>query len=290
MQLIDSHAHLDDRQYNNDRASVIEDIRASGITNVINIGADMRSSRASVKLAAEHDFIYATVGVHPHYAKSMTDESIAELKALAANPKVVAIGEIGLDYFRNNSPRDVQQYWFRKQLQLAKELNLPVVIHDRDAHADCIEILKSEIGFPKNESHCSKFFGKDEQPPARRSFSDGFCPETSNEGVLRGVMHCYSGSAEMAEQLINMGFYISFGGVVTFKNARVAIDALRMLPIDRLLIETDCPYLSPEPHRGERNTSAYMPLITQKVAEIKGLSYEEVCNITAENTRKLFGF
>ena len=253
MQLIDSHAHLDDKQYNSDRAEVISDIIAAGVTNVINIGADMRSSRASVALAAEYDFIYASVGVHPHYVKSIIDESIAELKSLAEHPKVVAIGEIGLDYYRNLSPKDVQQHWFRKQLHLAKELNLPVIIHDRDAHEDCIAILK-------------------------------------DENISNGVMHCYSGSAEMVKTLIDMGFYISFGGVLTFKNARVAVEALRAVPMDRLLIETDCPYLSPEPHRGQRNTSAYMPIIAQKAAEIKGINYEELCNITAENTRTLLGF
>ena len=253
MQLIDSHAHLDDKQYNNDRAAAIAEIRDSGVTNIINIGADMRSSRASAKLSNEHDFIYASVGVHPHYVNKITDENIAELRMLAANEKVVAIGEIGLDYYRNISPKDVQQLWFRKQLQLAKELNLPVIIHDRDAHEDCLNILK-------------------------------------DENISNGVMHCYSGSAEMARTVVDMGFYISFGGVITFKNARVAVEALRAIPMDRLLIETDCPYLSPEPHRGMRNTGAYMPLIAQKVAEIKGISYEEACEITASNTRDLFGF
>jgi len=253
MQLIDSHAHLDDKQYNFDRSEMISDIIAAGVTNVINIGADMRSSRASVKLAMEYDFIYAAVGVHPHYVSKMTNESIAELRTLATQPKVVAIGEVGLDYYRNLSPKSAQQGWFRKQLNLAKELNLPVIIHDRDAHEDTIEILK-------------------------------------DENISNGVMHCYSGSAEMAKQLVDMGFYISFGGVVTFKNARVALDALRAIPMDRLLIETDCPYLAPEPFRGQRNTSAYMPVIAEKVAEVKGTSYEEVCEATAENTRKLFRF
>jgi len=253
MQLIDSHAHLDDRKYNSDRSSVIADIRAAGVTNVINIGADMRSSRASVKLANEHDFIFATVGVHPHYVEKMTDQDLAELKSLATQPKTVAIGEIGLDYFRNLSPKEEQKMWFRKQLNLAKELNLPIVIHDRDAHADILEILK-------------------------------------DENISNGVMHCYSGSAEMAKTVLDMGLYISFGGVITFKNARVAVDALRSAPLDRLLIETDCPYLAPEPFRGERNSSALMPVIAEKVAEIKGISVEEVCNTTAENARRLFGF
>jgi len=290
MQLIDSHAHLDDRKYNSDRSSVIADIRAAGVTNVINIGADMRSSRASVKLANEYDFIFATVGVHPHYVEKMTDQDLAELKSLAAglpqrpnevdvvgkrsdrpqdvafaadfcgktsnegvSRRVVAIGEIGLDYFRNLSPKEEQKLWFRKQLNLAKELNLPVVIHDRDAHQDILEILQSE-------------------------------------NISNGVMHCYSGSAEMAKTVLDMGLYVSFGGVITFKNARVAVDALRSIPMDRLLIETDCPYLAPEPFRGERNSSALMPIIAKKVAEIKGISVEEICNITAENTRNLFGF
>jgi len=253
MQLIDSHAHLDDKRYNNDRADVINDIISAGVTNVINIGADMRSSRASVKLADEYDFIYATVGVHPHYADKMNEEKIAELKSLASHKKVLAIGEIGLDYYYDNSDRESQKYWFARQLQLAKELNLPVVIHDRDAHQNCLEILK-------------------------------------DEGISNGVLHCYSGSAEMAKTVIDMGFYISFGGVLTFKNARVAVEALNAVPIERLLIETDCPYLSPEPYRGKRNSSEYMPIIAQKVAEIKGMNAHDVCNITAENTRRLFGF
>jgi len=253
MQLIDSHAHLDDRKFNNDRDAAIAAIHAAGVTNVINIGADMRSSRESVKLAKAHDFLYAAVGVHPHYAAKMTEDDIVELKSLAENEKVVAIGEIGLDYFRNISPREVQQRWFRAQLQLASELNLPVIVHDRDAHQDCVDILK-------------------------------------DENISNGVMHCYSGSAEMAKELINMGFYISFSGVITYKNARSAVDALRSVPLERLLIETDCPYLSPEPYRGERNSSEYMPIIAKKAAEIKEISYEEICNITAENTRRLFNF
>jgi len=253
IQLIDSHAHLDDKRYNNDRENVINAIISAGVTNVINIGADMRSSRASVKLADEYDFIYATVGVHPHYADKMSDEKIAELKLLALHDKVVAIGEIGLDYYYDNSERESQKKWFRKQLQLAKELDLPVVIHDRDAHAEVLEILK-------------------------------------NENISNGVLHCYSGSAEMAKIVLDMGFYISFGGVLTFKNARIAVEALKAVPIERLLIETDCPYLSPEPHRGKRNSSEYMPLIAEKVAEIKRTSIEDVCNITAGNTRRLFKF
>ena len=251
--LIDSHAHLDDKQYNGDRSAVIAEIKAAGVTNVINIGADMKSSRASVKLAEEFDFIYAVVGVHPHYAKSMTDSDIAELKALAEHPKVVAIGEVGLDYYYEKSEKEEQKHWFRKQLQLAKELNLPVVIHDRDAHSDCLEILKSE-------------------------------------NISNGVMHCFSGGAEMVKTVIDMGLYISLGGVITFKNARVAIEALRAVPMEKLLLETDCPYLSPEPHRGKRNTPAYIPLIAQKIAEIKGISYGEVCRTAAENTKNLFGF
>ena len=254
MQLIDSHAHLNDIRYSKDREEVIKAIRKAGVTNIINVGADTISSRTSVKLADEHDFIYATVGVHPHYTDKMEDWNIRYLKSLASHKKVVAIGEIGLDYYYDHSMRANQKHWFRRQLQLAKELNLPVVIHDRDAHDDVLEILK-------------------------------------DENISNGVFHCYSGSAEMAKIVLDMGFYISFGGVVTFQNARTVIDALRAVPLERLLIETDCPYLAPEPHRGKRNSSEYLPLIAEDVAGIRGrMDVEDVCNITAENARRLFGF
>jgi len=253
MPLIDSHAHLDDRRYSGDRAAVIEEIQSSGVTNVINIGADMKSSRASVELAEKYDFIYAAVGVHPHDAKSMKAADIETLRKLSEHKKVVAIGEIGLDFYYDHSDRDAQRYWFREQLKLAKEVNLPVIIHDRDAHAECLEIL--------------------------REFN-----------VSHGVMHCYSGSAEMAREVLEMGLHIAFGGVLTFKNARAAVEALKAVPLDRLLLETDCPYLSPEPFRGQRNTSAYMPYIARKAAEIKGVGYDEICEITSKNVKDLFNF
>ncbi len=249
--LYDTHAHIDDEQYNDDRDAVIEKIRNAGVGLVNNIGADMESSRCGVMLAEKYDFIYATVGVHPSETKDMTDADIETLRRLSAHEKVIAIGEIGLDYHYDDTDPDTQKKWFRAQLNLAKELDMPVVIHDRESKGEGIEILKQS-------------------------------------GVKKAVIHCFSGSAETAKELINLGFFISFTGVITFKNARRAIEALSVIPIERLFIETDSPYMAPEPFRGSRNDSSFVYRIAEKIAEVKDIPLDEVVRKTTENSVKFF--
>lgn len=247
----DSHAHFDDDRFSADRYELIESLPALGVGFVTNIGADLKSSKASVALAKKYDHIYAAVGVHPHDAKSMTDGVLAEIRELAREKKVVAIGEIGLDYYYDNSPRDTQKFWFKKQMKLARDLNMPVVIHSRDAIEDTIKICK-------------------ENP------------------VSAGVIHCFSGSRESAKIFLDMGYFISFAGPVTFKNARALTEVAQFIPDDRILIETDSPYLAPEPHRGERNWSAYVKDVAARVAEIRGTTVEHIAEITTNNAKALY--
>lgn len=251
--LIDSHAHLDDRRFDDDREMIINNLKNNNIELVINIGADLKTSVASVDLANKYENIYAAVGVHPHSAKEVNTMVMEMIKELAENEKVVAIGEIGLDFYYDNSPRDIQRKWFIEQLKLAKELDLPVIIHTRDASQETYDILKN-----------------------------------NQDGTVRGVMHCYSGSVEMAARYIDMGFYISLGGPVTFKNARVVREVAEAVPLDKLLIETDCPYLTPEPYRGKRNEPVYVKYVAEKIAEIKGITYKELVKATNENAKRLF--
>ncbi len=250
--LYDTHAHLNDTRFNDDRDAVIEKIRNSGVGLVNNIAFDISSSLDSIELAEKYDFIYATVGVHPSDVNQMTDQDIQTLKKLASHPKVVAIGETGLDYHYNDADPEKQKFWLRAQLDLAKELGMPVVIHDRDSKGECIAILKEKQ-------------------------------------ITNGVVHCFSGSAETAKELVKMGLYISFTGVITFKNARRAIEALSVIPIERLFIETDCPYMAPEPFRGQRNDSSMVYRVAEKIAEVKGMPVEDVIRITRENGMKFFG-
>lgn len=246
----DSHAHLDDARFNKDRVEVITQLQESGCPLIINVGADMRSSASSIKLAHQHGFIYASAGVHPHYAKDMSEENISDLRQMAQEPKTVAIGEIGLDYHYDNSPRDKQKFWFRRQIELAKELGMPIIVHCREANEDCMDIVR-EMGH-------------------------------------YGVFHCFAGSVEMAQELINMGYYISFAGVITYKNVRKAVEVAQIVPMDRFLIETDSPYLAPEGHRGERNSPLYVRAVAEEIARIKGIAVEEVARIALENTKSLF--
>lgn len=252
---IDSHAHLDDKRFDQDREELINSLKENQIDLVINIGADYETSKASVELAEKYENIFAVVGVHPHDAKDVSENYLEELKELSKHEKVVAIGEIGLDYYYDNSPREEQKKIFIEQLQLAKNLDLPVVIHTRDAAGETYEIIS----------------------------------EAAKDGNLRGVMHCYSGSVEMALEYIKLGFYISLGGPVTFKNARVPREVAEAVPLDRLLIETDCPYLTPEPNRGKRNEPKYVRYTAEKIAEIKGITLENFAKATRENTMRLFG-
>ncbi|MBN1623801.1 MAG: TatD family hydrolase [Clostridia bacterium] len=251
--IIDSHAHLDDSRFKDDRNEVIERAKEAGVARLINIGADIESSYSALKLAEKHSFIFAAVGVHPHDANEYNISVEKEIIEMAKSQKVVAIGEIGLDYHYDNSPRELQKQAFVSQLKVAASLDLPVIIHNREAHRDCLDILQKE-----------------------------------NNDRQRGVFHCYSGSAEMVREVIEMGFYVSFAGVITFKNAKKAVQALQMVPLDRLLFETDCPYLSPEPYRGRRNEPAFIQLTIIKMAEVLGMEYEELCFKVWENTHRLF--
>ncbi len=251
--LFDSHAHFDDPQFDGDRDTIIKSLQGLGVGYVMNIGASLEDSIASVEIANTYDFIYATVGVHPGVAETMNDEVLEQLRKLAlSNPKVRAIGEIGLDYHYEGYDEAVQEDCFRRQIALARELQMPIVVHDRDSKGNAIRILK-------------------------------------DEGVTNGVMHCFSGSSETAKELVKMGFMVSFTGVLTFKNARRAIEACSAVPLDRLMIETDCPYMAPEPHRGERNYSGYVGYVADKMAEIKGVSREELERITTENALRFYG-
>ncbi len=256
----ETHAHFDDDRYSEDREQVIEEARRTGVDIIVNCGSTLRTSKASVKLAAQFDFVYVSVGVHPHDAKSLNEEKFIELKNLAQSPKVIAIGEIGLDFFYDHSERDTQKLWFERQLAYAIEIDMPVIIHNRDAHEETFDILEKG------------------------------CKAAHAQGkTLRGVIHCYSGSAEMAKRFLNLGFYIAFGGAITFKNARKSHEAIETVPLTKLFIETDCPYLAPEPFRGKRNTSAYLKYVVDKIAEIKGISHEEVAVQTYANAKELFG-
>lgn len=253
MLLIDSHAHLDDRRFNKDREQLIESMEGDRLEAIINIGIDLETSQQSIDLAKKHDSIYATVGYHPHNASQLDEEILGELERLAGEDKVVAIGEIGLDFHYDNSPREDQRYWFKKQLDLAKKLDLPVVIHSRDATQETFEILKE-----------------------------------AQDGNLRGVLHCYSGSVEMARQYIDLGFYISLAGPVTFKNAVMPKEVARSVPLDKLLVETDAPYLTPEPYRGKRNDPSKVVNTADTIAELRGISLDELAEATNRNTKRLF--
>ncbi|WP_088226320.1 TatD family hydrolase [Desulfosporosinus sp. FKB] len=248
----DTHAHLDDEVYQEDFQDVLERIKSSGISRVTNVGYDLPSSLRSVQLAQDYDFIYAAIGIHPHNAEEFSDDVMVQLQALAQHPKVLAWGEIGLDYYRDLSPRAIQQEVFIQQIELANKAGLPIVIHDRDAHQDVLEIVKAH-------------------PPKHG-----------------GVLHCYSGSWEMAKVLLKLGFYLSFAGPLTFKNARHTVEVARNAPIDRILAETDSPYLTPEPRRGKRNEPAYVREVVRKLAEIKELSIEEMALQTMHNAETIF--
>jgi TatD DNase family protein len=248
--LFDSHAHYEDKRFDVDRDDVIKKVRSSGVGCLVNVGSDIETSVQSINLADKYDFIYASAGVHPHLARNMKDEDILVLRDLASNRKVVAIGEIGLDYYYDNSPRETQKYWFKKQLALARELDLPVIIHTRDATEDTLKILK--------------------------------------ENKPEGIVHCFSGSEQVARQIIDLGLYIAFGGTLTYKNARNAVEAARAVPLDKILIETDCPYLPPEGHRGERNDSSLIGIVCGRLAEIKNISFEEAAHATYQNAKRVY--
>jgi len=252
--LFDTHVHVNAEQFNEDLENVIERAKEAGVDNMVVVGFDRPTIIRAMELIETYDFMYAAVGWHPVDAIDMTEDDLQWIEELSNHPKVVAIGEMGLDYHWDKSPKDVQMEVFRKQIRLAKKVGLPIIIHNREATADIVNILKEE--------------------------------EASRVG---GIMHCFSGSAETALECINMNFYISLGGPVTFKNAKKPKEVAAAVPLDRLLIETDCPYLAPHPYRGKRNEPSYVKLVAEQIAEIKQLTFEEVSQATTENAKKLFG-
>ncbi|MCP1492224.1 TatD DNase family protein [Peribacillus frigoritolerans] len=252
--LFDTHVHVNAEQFNEDLEDVINRAKEAGVDNMVVVGFDRPTIIRAMELIETYDFMYAAVGWHPVDAIDMTEDDLQWIEELSNHPKVVAIGEMGLDYHWDKSPKDVQMEVFRKQIRLAKKVGLPIIIHNREATADIVNILKEE--------------------------------EASRVG---GIMHCFSGSAETALECVNMNFYISLGGPVTFKNAKKPKEVAAAVPLDRLLIETDCPYLAPHPYRGKRNEPSYVKLVAEQIAEIKQLTFEEVSQATTENAKKLFG-
>ena len=250
----DTHAHLNAIQYEEDIVEVIERAKSENVTHIVVVGFDKDTIKKAMELTDQYDMIYAAVGWHPVDAIDMTDDDLKWIKELASHPKVVAIGEMGLDYYWDKSPRDIQKEVFRKQIQLAREVQLPIIIHNREATEDVIKILQEE-----------------------------------NASEVGGVMHCFTGSLEVAKQCMDMNFYISFGGPVTFKNAKKPKEVAVEIPMDRLLIETDCPYLTPHPFRGKRNEPSYVKYVAEQIATLKELSVEEIARKTSDNAMRLFG-
>ena len=250
--LFDTHAHMDDRAFDVDRDELLTNLPGQGIALLMNPGCSLESSRNASRLSQTYDYIYAAVGSHPDVADEVNEEVLEQYGELCKqNPKIKAIGEIGLDYHYEDIPRDIQKKAFRAQMALAAELDLPVIVHERDAHEDGMAIVRE---FPN----------------------------------VKGVFHCYSGSAEMAKQLVDMGWYIGFTGVLTFKNARKALEVASSIPLDRLVLETDCPYMAPEPFRGKRNDPGKLYRMAEKLAELRGLTVEEIHTITVENGKRLY--
>ena len=248
----DTHAHLDDEAFDSDRDELISSFASVGVTRILNASSDMPSSYATVSLCKKYDFIYGAVGIHPEAADRMQEGDIEKIAELAKKKNIVAIGETGLDYYWDNVPRDVQQKAFREHCALALELGLPIVVHDREAHRDCADILGEFTG-------------------------------------LRVVYHCFSGSVEYARELVARRYYFSFGGAVTFKNAKTAPEVLRAIPHERVMLETDCPYMAPVPHRGKRNHPGLVLHVAEKIAELWGMTPEEVGRITTANALEFFG-
>ena len=250
--LFDTHAHMDDRSFDEDREQLLASLPGQGLQLLMNPGCSLESSRNAVKLANTYDYIYAAVGSHPDVADEVNEAVLEEYRMLCKrNPKVKAIGEIGLDYHYEDIPREIQLKAFRAQMELARELNLPVIVHEREAHEDGMAVVRE---FPE----------------------------------VTGVFHCYSGSAEMARQLVDKGWYIGFTGVLTFKNARKAVEVASSIPLERIVLETDCPYMAPEPFRGKRNDPGQIYRMAEKLAEIRGLSVEQIHEITVENGKRLY--
>lgn len=249
--IFDTHAHYDDDAFDLDRDTLLPSLKSKGIGYVIDCGCDVASSEKAIELSEKYDFIYAAVGIHPHEAEDAKDGDLEIIKRLTEHEKVVAIGEIGLDYHYDFSPRELQKEYFEKQIILANELDMPIIVHDREAHEDTMQLLRK------------------------------YKP--------KGVLHCFSGSVETAKEIISLGMYIGLGGAVTFKNAKKPIEVAEYLPLDRLLLETDAPYMSPVPYRGKRNDSSLIPYTALKIAEAKGMETQAVVDAACENAKRLFG-
>lgn len=252
--LFDSHAHYNDSRFDGDRDELLMSMSENNVGLIMNSCSSLEEMEDILGICEKYDFVYASAGIHPHEAEGLRMADMDRLREYLNHPRVKAVGEIGLDYFYDFSPRDVQKKWFAQQVDIAAELGMPVIIHDRDAHKDCMDILREH-----------------------------------NIRDAGGVFHCYSGSAQMAREILDWGMYIAFGGTLTFKNAVRAVEAAEYVPLDRILIETDSPYLTPEPHRGKRNSSLYVHYVAEKLAEIKGVSAEEIERVTFENAKRCFG-
>lgn len=251
--IFETHAHYDDEWFDEDREKLLSSFSKNGIETVVNVAASLSSIPTTIALAEQYEFIYAAIGVHPSETKELTEENFSIVKQMAQHKKAVAVGEIGLDYYWDSTERSIQKYWFERQIELARELQKPLVIHSRDAAQDTMDMMKAlhteEIG---------------------------------------GVIHCFSNSVEMAKEYIKMGFYIGVGGVVTFKNARVLKEVVRTVPLEQIVLETDSPYLAPMPYRGKRNCSLYLPQIITAISELKQVSEEEVVQVTNQNAHRLY--
>ena len=249
--IFDTHAHYDDEAFDEDREILLSSLKGRGVSLVIDCGCDAASSKKAIELSDKYDFIYAAVGIHPHEAEEADENDLNEIRRLLKHKKAVAIGEIGLDYHYDFSPRELQKEYFEKQIVLAKELDMPIIVHDREAHEDTLALLRK------------------------------YKP--------KGVLHCFSGSVESAKEIISLGMYIGLGGAVTFKNARKPLEVAEFVPLDRLLLETDAPYMTPVPFRGKRNDSSLIPYTAIKIAEVKGIDPQMVVNAANENGKRLFG-
>ncbi len=251
--IFESHAHYDDKAFDEDREAVLEQCQRDGIEYIVNVGSSLATVKSSLLLAERYPFIYAAVGVHPDEVGELNEGNFAWLKDQCRHPKTVAVGEIGLDYYWDKENHDLQKKWFRAQMELAKETGLPMIVHSREAAAETLEEIKK---------------AQDER--------------------LRGVIHCFSYSPEMAEEYLKLGYYIGIGGVVTFKNAKKLKEVVKMLPLNRILLETDCPYLAPEPNRGKRNSSLNLPYVAAAIGELKGVDADEVIRVTNQNAKKMY--
>lgn len=251
--IFESHAHYDDAAFDADREELLNQCRQQGIETIINVSASLDSIKSTLALAEKYPFIYGAAGVHPDEVGALNEETFAWLREQCRHPKIAAVGEIGLDYYWDKEKHELQKYWFCRQMELAKELELPIIVHSREAAADTLEAVR-----------------------------------TAHSPKLRGVIHCFSYGPELAAEYLNMGYYIGIGGVVTFKNAKKLKEVVKMLPLERILLETDCPYLAPEPNRGKRNSSLNLTYVAEAIARLKGIEAEEVIRVTNENAKALY--